>query len=335
MLERILGNLKAKQDLCSSEAESCLEEMLQENVTDAQRMEIMGALADKGETPEEIAAFAKVLRKHWIPTEINSPAVDLCGTGGSNLVRYNVSTTVAFVLASGGFPVAKHGNRGSKTNNGSFDFLETLGIDIDVSPTREVELFEKFQLCFLFARAHHPAMKTLGPARVQLGRRSIFNLIGPLCNPASVDYQIVGVSDPKLGPKMIQVLKQLGKKRAMVVWGEPGIDECSTCGSSTYWLLDQGNISEFKIDLDDLGIEKGDFESFPRGDCLDNAETFYRLLNGESCSGLLDMIALNAGAAIFVLERAESIKAGFEIAKELLVSGKTKDYFESYPKTSK
>jgi anthranilate phosphoribosyltransferase len=332
MLETILKEIQKGENLSVEKASECLNLMLQESANDDMRVAIMAALADKGETADEISGFAKVLTKHLIPTPISREAVDLCGTGGSGLIRYNISTTVAFVLASGGFPVAKHGNRGSKTNNGSFDLLETLGIDIEISPEQEKELFKEYQLCFLFARAHHPAMKTLGPARVKLGRRSVFNLIGPLCNPASVDYQIVGVSDPALGPKMIEVMKQLNKKRALVIWGEPGIDECSTCGDSKVWLLDEGEVSEFKIDLEDLGIPKADFEKFPRGDCMDNAETFYRLLNGEPCEGLLDMVALNAGAAIFVMEKADSIKMGYQMAKELLLSGKTKTYFETYPK---
>lgn len=332
MLQNLTEELLAKRNLNPLQARQCVESLLSTAVDDDQRMVVLRALAEKGESVEEITAFAKVLMEHCILTDINSDAIDLCGTGGSGLVRFNISTTVAFVLASGGFPVAKHGNRGSKTNNGSFDLLETLGIDIDISPEREKELFEQHKLCFLFARAHHPVMKAVGPARIKLGRRNIFNLIGPMCNPARVNHQIVGVSDPNLGPTMIEVMKRLGRKRAMVVWGAPGIDECSTCGDSKIWTLDAGMVSESTIKLDDLGIEPADYESFPRGDCMDNAETFYRLLNGESCSGLLDMVALNAGAAIHVLDKTTTIQEGFSMARELLCSGQTGTYFDSYPK---
>lgn len=334
MLDSFIKKISRGCDLSESEAQECLDKMLSGECQEESIIQLLDSLCQKGESISEITGFAKTLLSKKVPVQLNGSPIDLCGTGGSGLERFNVSTAVAFVLASGGYPVAKHGNKGSKKANGSFDLLEKLGIDINTTPELAAELFQTTSLCFLFARAHHPDMKHVGPARAKLGRRSIFNLIGPLCNPADIQYQIMGISDPKLGPTISEVLKQLERKKALVVYGEPGIDEFSISGPSTYWLVENGQISEHSLVPNDLGIAEVPYERLPHGDCDLNVEIFHKLINGHDCEGLSDMVALNAGAAIYTLEQTDSIQEGYSHAKELLNTRKTKQFFENYPKAS-
>jgi len=332
MLDPFINKVKEGSNLSAAEASECLSLLFKNTYEETQIIELLNALCEKGESINEICGFARELVKNCAKVNIDKDAIDLCGTGGSGLDRFNISTTVAFTLASGGFPVAKHGNKGSKQPNGAFDLLEKLKIDINTNPEQEAQQFKNHNLCFLFARTHHPAMKAVGPARAKLGKRNIFNIVGPLSNPAGVAYQIVGVSNKDHGPLLINALKELGKKRALVVYGEPGIDEFSISGDSKYWLLSEGEISENTFSLKELDIEPIAYDNLPHGDFNKNAEIFMKLLDGDSCGGLLDMVALNAGAAIFTLERANSISEGYTIAKELIMSGKTKSFFEQFPK---
>ncbi len=332
MLNTFIDKVKEGSDLSAKEASESLSILLNKPCEEDQIIELLNALSEKGESIDEVCGFASELMNNCSKVSIDKEAIDLCGTGGSGLDRYNISTTVAFTLASGGFPVAKHGNKGSKQPNGAFDLLEKLGIDINTTPEQEAQQFKDHNLCFLFARSHHPAMKAVGPARAKLGKRSIFNIVGPLSNPAGVPYQIVGVSNETHGPLLINALKQLGKKRALVVYGEPGIDEFSISGNSKYWLCSEGEISEKSFSLNELNMMPVPYDNLPHGDFNKNANIFMQLLEGDSCNGLLDMVALNAGAAIFTMEKANNIVEGYHIAKELLISGKTKSFFERFPK---
>lgn len=332
MIGKFSEILKKGVDLSESEAFSCLETIFSGDVKEGDIVEFLELMCQKGEASSEIIGFSKCLLKHRQSVELNDDAIDLCGTGGSGRTRFNVSTTVAFVLAAGGYKVAKHGNRGSRTNNGSFDLLEKLGINISTNPEEEAKLFEKFGLCFFFARSHHPAMKAVGPARMKLGKRSIFNLIGPLCNPADVPYQIVGVSKPELGPLLANSLSQLGKKRILVVYGEPGIDEFSVSGSSKYWINEGSTLQEHTFNPQECGIAIKDYDALPGGNCDENSLIFQQIIDGQDCNGLLDMVAINAGAAIYTYGKTKSIAEGTSLAKDLILSGKVRSFFDSYPK---
>lgn len=335
MLDEAILKFSLGESLTEYEATACLAEIFTGKVPEEKTITFLRDLTQKGESVEEILGFVRHLSARSITVSGMQNAVDTCGTGGSGMDRFNIGTTMAFVLASGGYSVAKHGNRGSKKSNGSFDLLEALDVNFDLTPEQEEEIFKRTGLCFLFARMHHPEMKLVGPARAKLESRSIFNLIGPLCNPANVLYQVVGISNHLLGDKIIQVLKQLGRKRAIVVYGTPGIDEFSISGESVYWLLNEkGEISKHRVDPSIIGIQIRDFDSVPGGDAKINKELFFRLLDGENCDGLLDMVALNAGAAIHVLGKSVSILDGYDTAKELLLSGETKMFFEKYKSIS-
>lgn len=335
MLEEFLKKIVSGQNLTAQEASLSLAEIFSGQVKEDQIINFLKALTQKGESVEEILGFVQQLSSRSVAVGGLQNAVDTCGTGGSGMDRFNIGTTIAFVLASGGYPVAKHGNRGSRKPNGSFDLLEALDVNFELSASQEAEIFKKMGLAFLFARSHHPAMKSVGPARAKLESRSIFNIIGPLCNPANVLYQVVGVSNKELGEKIIQVLKLLGRKRAIVVYGEPGIDEFSISGLSTYWLLNEkAEISCHHIDPGIIGIQKHEFSTVPGGEAKENKDLFYKVLNGEDCNGLLDMVALNAGAAIHVLGRSVSIFDGYHTALDLINSGRSLEFFEAYKNMS-
>lgn len=331
MIEEAIQKIVAGNDLNQKESFDTLETIFEGDVPEEKIITLLNELSKKGESISEITGFANSLSSRCIKVSGISDAIDTCGTGGSDLDRFNIGTTVSFILGSGGYPVAKHGNRGSKRPNGSFDLLEKLDVYFETSPEQEIEIFKKLGLVFLFARTHHPGMKFVGPARAKLGKRSIFNIIGPLCNPADVQYQMVGVSDKIVGKKIINVLKNLGRKRALVVYGEPGIDEFSVAGISTYWLLDEdGSITEHVFNPTIVGVHHHDYKDVPGGDAEDNKILFEKILNGEDCNGLLNMAALNAGAAIYISGKALSIADGFNTAKELIDSGQTKEFFEEY-----
>lgn len=332
-MNTFIEKVKNAQSLSETEASSCLHSILHDQWEEADLITFLEALITKGESIDEISGFAKELIKNCVKISVDKEAIDLCGTGGSGLDRFNVSTTVAFVLAAGGFKVAKHGNKGSKRPNGAFDLLEELKINFLVSPEELTSQFNTHNLCFMFARTHHPAMKAVGPARAKLGKRSIFNIVGPLSNPAQVNYQIVGVSKKEQGADLLKALVNLGKKKALVVYGEPGIDEFSISGPSTYWFWDGKEMTENTFNPNKHGIELKNYQDLPHGLSDINAELFLRLLEGDSCGGLDDMISLNAGAAIFTLGKASSIQEGYFEAKALLSSGKVKTFFDAFPKS--
>jgi anthranilate phosphoribosyltransferase len=336
MLDAWTEKIKKGHNLSESEAEVVLSDLLSEGGSDDERAELLAALADKGESVDEICGFAKGMMARCLKVDLGpqaKQAFDLCGTGGSGLERFNVSTTVAFVLGAMGIPVAKHGNRGSRKSNGSFDLLEVLGVPFEMDVADKVKQFQNHQLTFLFARAHHPAVKAVGPARTRLGRRTIFNLVGPLCNPAGVGHQVLGVSDPKLGPLMAEALLRLGKSSALVVWGEPGIDEFSLAGESRCWWVKkvdgQMKVVEESYAPSDFGLQKVDYEVLPKGDAETNAKIFKELVAGSGNSELMSMVALNAAAAVVLRDDHKNMKQAYQEVLEYMKSGKVKSYFEA------
>lgn len=330
MLKDFIEQVSSGVDLSEAQAQLALGALLEASSTDDDRAKFLESLVDKGESVGEICGFVRGMLERCEKVELGEGGLDLCGTGGSGLERFNVSTTVAFVLGSLGVKVVKHGNRGSHKQNGSFDLLEALGVPFDLSEERLAEQLKAQNLCFLFARAHHPAVKAVGPARARLGRRTIFNLVGPLCNPAGVQSQVLGVSDPALGPKMAEVLKSLGRGPSVVVWGEPGIDEFSAVGKSLAWWVGDGKIREESVDPAELGVESHLWEALPKGDCQKNAEIFRELLSGQGDVGLMDMVSLNAGAGLVLAGKATDLKAGYVAALEQMKSGRVASYFKGF-----
>ena len=334
MISAYIDKIKTGESLRSDEAEQCLNTILKKDMPDGQIAELLITLSEKGETADEILGFSRALLTKSRPVPLPSNAIDSCGTGGSGLDRFNVSTTAAFVLAAGGVPAIKHGNKGSKRPNGSFDLLEKLGCEFDFEDDRLADIFAKTKVCFLFARTYHPVMKKVVTARQMADRRTIFNLSAPLCNPANPQYQILGTIDIKMGRQLAAVLRQLGRERFLIVIGEPGIDEISVAGPTHIFQLTNGAIKEYNIKPSDFGITERDYSTIPGGDNNENAEIFLSLLRNQTPESILDLVCLNAGAAFYCFGQTDSIKEGFDLSKSLFIKGLVQEKFLEYKRLS-
>ncbi|MGI9242500.1 MAG: anthranilate phosphoribosyltransferase [Verrucomicrobiales bacterium] len=309
--------------------------ILDESVDAGAKAEFLKALANKGETPVEIAAFVDAFLDHAVdpglsPEQVDGPMLDVCGTGGDKLDLFNVSTTSIFVLAAGGACVVKHGNRGITSKSGGADVLEALGVRIDLPPDECAETIRRHGLGFMFAPIYHPAFKAVVPVRKQLaaeGVRTIFNILGPLLNPVRPDYQLVGVFSDELTSPFADILKQLGRKAAWAVHGKTGdgrgMDELSTLSESqTTQLAPGGDISEVIVDPAELGFSKPDLADLQGGDAAVNAAILTAVLDGSERGAKRDIVLLNSAAGLVICGIAEDLPAGIERAAEAIDSGR-------------
>ena len=334
MILKYIDKLKDGGSLQANEAEQCLNAILENDVPDGQIAKLLITLSEKGESADEILGFSRALLAKSRSVSLSSNAIDSCGTGGSGLDRFNVSTTAAFILSAGGVPVVKHGNKGSKRPNGSFDLLEKLGCEFDFEDDQLGDIFARTNVCFLFARTYHPVMKKVVTARQMADRRTIFNLSAPLCNPANPQYQILGTIDVDMGRRLAEVLRHLGRRRFLVVIGEPGIDEISISGPTHIFELAEDVTKEHDITPSDFGITERDYRMIPGGDNDENAEIFLSLLQNQTPEPILDMVCLNAGAAFYCFGRTDSIKEGFDLSKSLFAKGLVQEKFLEYKRLS-
>lgn len=326
-IREALDRLSLGQDLSSELASAVIEDLLAGNLTPTQIGGLLFGLRLKGESPDEIAAFARNLRQAGL--KINAPegALDTCGTGGDGSGTFNISTTAAFLVAAAGVPVAKHGNRFSSGRCGSADVLEHLGVALNTTPLQNEELLRDIGIAFLFAPLYHPAMAKVAAERRELGIRTIFNLLGPLLNPACTPYQLLGVSSLQLLPKMAQALKLLGAKRAIVVVGEDGLDEVTLTANTQAVLIEEEEITSFVIKPAELGFRYCSLNELKGGSPMDNARITLRILQGEK-SPRRDIVLLNAGTALYAAAKVPSIPEGIALAAEILDSGKAFAKFE-------
>lgn len=316
--------------MSSAETTNVLELLVSRTPSESEGALLLSTWAARGETGVELAAAVRFLKNACVPVPVEQGCFDLCGTGGSGLARYNVSTTVAFVAAAAGVPVAKHGNKGSRQPNGSFDLLEVLEVPFDLSPEAEVRLQRESGICFLFARTHHPTVAQVVSYRRKAGGRSIFNLAGPLSNPAPIKKQLIGTIDERTALVMAAGLQELGSEGALIVWGEPGIDEISVTGTTGYLQVGSGGIQggHFKTPTHpDL-----DYSKLPGGDAKENADIFLKLLHGEHKGPLLDMVCVSAGAAIDLWNGGPPSYEGpgAKEARQLIESGEALICFEEH-----
>lgn len=291
---------------------------------------ILRAWSGRGETAAELAAAVRFFKSRALKVPVTVPCFDLCGTGGSGLERYNISTTVAFVVAASGIPVAKHGNRGSQRPNGSVDLLEALEVPFELSPEQEAQLQHESGLCFIFARTHHPAIGQVVPYRKAALGRTIFNLAGPLANPAKIQHQIIGTVNETTAKIVAGALFELGSQGALVVFGEPGIDEISVTGKTGTLHVTPAGITEGTFTTPTHpGL---DYSLLPHGDATENKVTFLNLLSGIERGPLLDMVCQNAGAAIDLWAgRVPAYNGtGFELARTLIAGGRAMETFEKH-----
>ena len=280
-------------------------------------------LAKRGETAEEIAAAVSVLRAHAVPLPLSRAyeLCDTCGTGGDGQGTFNISTVAALVAAAAGVRIAKHGNRAASSQCGSADLVEALGVNLQASPAQIARCIEEVGFGFCFAPAFHPAMKQVAPIRKSLGIRTVFNLIGPLANPAPLTFQLVGVSEARLMRPMAEALIRLGVRHGMVVHGLDGLDEVTTTTTTDILEVKRGRITEQRLDPARAGVSSQTLHELRGGDATHNATLARQLLSGTR-SPLHDIIALNAGCAIYVADRAQTIQDGMRQASDVLATGR-------------
>lgn len=317
----LLNRLMKGEALSPEEAEGFMEELMEGRLTAAQTGALLTALRMKGETVAEIAGCAKVMRQKAKALSTKKAVIDLCGTGGDGGKTFNISTTAAFVVAGAGLAVAKHGNRSVSSRCGSADVLEELKVPLNLSVAEIEATIEQHDLGFLFAPHFHEAMRHVVPARKELGVRTIFNLLGPLTNPASADYQLMGVYDGSLTEPLAQVLGRLGVKRAFVVHGLDGLDEISLCDETQVSELKNGQVKTYRIRPEDVGFERVAPTEIAGGDKTENAKILEAILKGEK-GARRNVTVLNAAAALYVGGKAESLLEGCKLAEESLDSGR-------------
>ncbi|MDB4240714.1 anthranilate phosphoribosyltransferase [Yoonia sp.] len=314
--------------LSRSQAEEAFGYLFEGAATPAQIGGFLMALRARGESVSEYAAAAAVMRAHCIPVKAPEGAMDIVGTGGDGKHTLNISTATAFVVAGAGVPVAKHGNRNLSSKSGTADVQGELGINVMVGPEVVERAIAEAGIGFMMAPMHHPAMKHVGPVRVELGSKTIFNILGPLTNPAGVKRQLTGAFAPDLIHPMAETLQQLGTKKAWLVHGSDGTDEITICGPTAVAALENGKIRSREIHPEDAGLPVHNFRDILGGTPQENAVALMALLEGEQ-GAYRDAVLLNAAAALIVADKVETLKDGVELARESIDSGKAKKALET------
>jgi anthranilate phosphoribosyltransferase len=316
----LIGKVATGATLGRDEATSAFEQMMSGEATPSQMGALLMALRVRGETVDEITGAVTAMRAKMVRVEAPPDAIDVVGTGGDASGSFNISTCAALIVAGAGIPVAKHGNRALSSKSGAADVLAALGVNIDLDPRQIGRCISEAGIGFMFAPAHHPATKNVNATRVELGTRTIFNLLGPLSNPAGVRRQMVGVFSRQWTEPLAQVLKNLGTESAWVVHGSDGLDEITTSGPTTVTSLEAGVVRTFEISPADVGLERVKPEALRGGDAPSNAKAVEAVLEGRQ-SPFRDVALFNAAAALVVAGKAKNLKAGVDLAADSLDSG--------------
>ena len=336
MIKEAIIKIVDKQDLTYDEAFTVINEIMSGETSPTQNAAFLAALSTKStkaETTDEIAGCAAAMRSHALKVEHDMDVMEIVGTGGDGANSFNISTTSALVAAAGGVKIAKHGNRAASSKCGTADCLEALGVNIDLPPEKCVELLNKVGICFFFAQKYHTSMKYVGPIRKELGIRTVFNILGPLTNPASPTRQLLGVYDKSLVEPLARVLTSLGVKRGMVVYGLDKMDEISASSSSLICEFNQGEYRTYTVTPEDYGIDTCKKEELVGGTPEENAAITTSILKGEK-GPKRDAVLLNAGAALYIAEKADSFADGIKLAAELIDSGKALEVLEAFKRES-
>ena len=321
MIKEAIIKLSKKQDLAYAEAEAVMDEIMSGQATPVQMYSYLTALSLKGETIDEITASAAGMRAHCIKLLHNLDVLEIVGTGGDGSNSFNISTTSSLVIAAGGVPVAKHGNRAASSKSGAADVLEALGVKITLTPERSAEILKKINICFLFAQNYHIAMKYVAPIRKELGIRTVFNILGPLSNPAGANMELMGVYDQSLVEPLAQVMANLGVNRGMVVYGQDSLDEISMCAPTSVCEIRDGKFTSYEITPEQFGYERCEKGALTGGTPAENAEITKAILKGEEKGPKRQAVCLNAGAALYIAGKAASIEEGVKLAESLIDSG--------------
>ena len=322
-----------RRDLSEEEAAGAMQAIFTGEATPAQLAAFLIALRLKGETVNEVTGMARVMREHALRVEVDGPLLDTCGTGGDGTGIFNVSTTSAFVAAGAGARVAKHGNRAMSSGCGSADVLEALGAKIDLTPEQVAQCIEKTGFGFMFAQAFHPAMKYAGPTRREMGVRTVFNILGPLTNPARAQHQVLGVARPELAPLMATALQRLGTKHVLVVHGHDGADKLTLDGPCPVFEMNNGQASEYMLSATDIGLARADSAATKGGTAEQNAAIVASVLSGET-GPYRDVVLFNTAAALVAADISRNPREGLGRAAESIDSGEAKKRMDAFVELS-
>ena len=333
MIKEAILSLSKKQDLSYDEARAVMDEIMTGEASPVQMSAYLTALSLKGETIDEITGSASGMRSHCVRLLHDMDALEIVGTGGDHANTFNISTTASIITAAAGIAVAKHGNRSASSKCGSADVLEALGVNINISPEKSAELLHKIGICFMFAQNYHIAMKFVAPIRRELGIRTVFNIIGPLTNPAGASMELMGVYDRALVEPLAQVMCNLGVKSTMVVHGEDGLDEISMSAPTYVCEVKGGWVRSYTITPEQFGLERCSKDALVWGTPEENADILKALLCGEK-GPRRDAAVLNAAAAMFITGKYESIEAAVRIAQDVIDSGRAKEKLDDFVRFS-
>ena len=321
MIKEAILKLAKKEDLTYEMAEAVMNEIMSGEATPVQMSAYLTALSIKGETIDEITASAAGMRAHCIKLLHNMDVLEIVGTGGDGSNSFNISTTSSLVIAAAGVPVAKHGNRAASSKSGAADVLEALGVNISIPPEKSAQLLKDISICFLFAQNYHVAMKYVAPIRKELGIRTVFNILGPLSNPAGANMELMGVYDESLVEPLAQVMAKLGVSRGMVVYGKDSLDEISMCAPTAVCEIKDGWFQSYELTPEQYGYERCDKSQLTGGSPQENAEITKAILEGREKGAKRQAVCLNAGAALYITGKAETIEQGVRMAESLIDDG--------------
>ena len=337
MIKEAIVKIVNKEDLTYDEAYTVMNEIMSGETTPTQNAAFLSALSTKSaraETTDEIAGCAAAMREHATAVETGMEVFEIVGTGGDNAQSFNISTTSALVAAAGGMKVAKHGNRAASSMCGTADCLEALGVNIDQSPEKCVELLKEVGMCFFFAQKYHTSMKYVGPIRKELGFRTVFNILGPLTNPAKPVMQLLGVYDEYLVAPLAQVLINLGVKRGMVVYGKDKLDEISLSSPTSVCEIKDGWYKAYTISPEDFGLKTCNKEDLVGGTPKENAQITRAILSGKERGPKRDAVLMNAGASLYIGQKADTLADGIRLAAEIIDTGKAAETLEKFIRLS-
>lgn len=335
MIAEAIHKVIKGEDLDFDTAKEVMGEMMDGTATHAQMGAFLAAMRMKGESIDEITGSALAMREkaiHLNPVVLD--VMDIVGTGGDEVGTFNISTTTAFVVAAGGVPVAKHGNRSVSSKSGAADVLEKLGINIAISAEHSQKILDEINLCFMFAQTYHSSMKHCAPVRREMGIRTIFNILGPLANPAGANMQLMGVYDKNLVEPLAKVLSNLGVKRGMVVHGCDGLDEATLTTRTKVCEIENGILNSYYLDPEALGLKYCTLAELIGGDALENAKISRSILNGSEQGAKRDIVVLNAALCLYLAGKAATIKSAIPLAKELIDSGAAFNKLEEFVRLS-
>lgn len=334
MIKEAIIKLSKKENLNYQEAENVMDEIMSGQATPVQMSSYLTALSLKGETIDEITGSAAGMRAHCVKLLHEMDVLEIVGTGGDGSNSFNISTTASLVIASAGVPVAKHGNRAASSKSGAADVLEALGVNIMVSPEKSAQLLKKINICFLFAQNYHIAMKYVAPIRKELGIRTVFNILGPLSNPAGANMELMGVFDESLVEPLAHVMMNLGVNRGMVVFGQDKLDEISMSAPTSVCEIRDGNFRSYVITPEQFGYTSCKKEELVGGTPQENAEITRNIISGQDKGARRQAVCLNAGAALYIAGAAGSLEEGVRLAEKQIDSGAAKKVLDDFIRES-